>query len=339
MFTKTSSKGALTASIISLVICFAMLLGTTFAWFSTAISSSVNTIKSGNLTIDLVDENDETLVGKTLNFVDTDGAPIEDALWEPGFGYTVQDAYVKNTGTVDVKFKIDVVGIDGDQSLVKVIDWTVNGAEATEFEGTLASGETYGPITLAGKMQETAGNQYMNKTADGIAIVVYATQAAAGDDAYEEVAALVKELDEMPTVRPEGGSDVTLDTAYTFTNVAETATDEYKDWNADYVISFNQDVAAGAVVLAGQYDSWSPDWVAFANPDAIAEGEAIRLLESYNGTYVTYEECCEYVKEFNCGAASDVAGLTMTVELRLYERVNGVETGEYVTAGTFTYTF
>jgi len=332
MTQKTSSRSTLTVSVISLVLCFVMLLGTTFAWWSTSVSSAVNTVKSGDLKVDLVDVADATLVGKTLKFVDAEtNEVIEDALWEPGCSYALQSIYLKNTGTVDIKYKINVIGVNGDEGLLKAIDWTVNGQAATEFTGTLASGETSGAIDLAGSMKTSAGNQYMDLTADGIAIAVYATQI--GADEFEEVVALIKELD-ADTI-----DDVDLDAAFTFTPVPGAPEEKYSDWNADYVVSFNQAVAPNAILLAGQYQAYNNgEWVTFQNGEEIAEGAEIRLLESM-GYNVKYSECCELVKEFNCGAASDVSGLTMTVELRLYERVGGVETGEYVTAASYTYAF
>ncbi len=331
MFKKTSSKSALTASVISLALCFVMLLGTTFAWWSTSTSSLVNTVKSGNLYIDLVDDSNETLVGKTLSFVGVNDG--EEVLWEPGCSYTVEDVYLKNTGTCDIKYKINVIGIDGDSELADVITWTVNGAEATSFEGKLASGEKSAAIKLAGSMDKNAGNRYMNKTADGIAIAVYATQD--NDEAtYAEVVGLIQELDVSEV------TDVALDTAYTLKTVAGAPEAEYADWNADFVVSFDQDIDAGAVTLAGAYDEWdNGNWVSFANPAAIEAGTEFRLLKDSRNTYITYAEVCDRVNNFSCGAASDVSGLTMTVELRLFERVNGVETGEYITAGTYTYTF
>ena len=167
MFKKTSSKSAVTASVISLALCFVMLIGTTFAWFTASTSTMVNTLKSGELKIDLVDANGDTLVGKTLDFIDTEtGAVIEDALWEPNCSYTVQDVYVKNTGNVDLKFKIDVLGISGDEGLDDVITWTVDGVNIEGTTYSLAAGETYSEaIALTGTMDKNAGNQYMDKTA------------------------------------------------------------------------------------------------------------------------------------------------------------------------------
>ena len=315
MLKKTSSKSAVTVSVISLVLCFAMLIGTTFAWFTASTSTIVNTIKSGELKIDLVDANDKTVVGKTLNFIDTEtGDVIADALWEPNCSYTVQDVYVKNTGNVDIRFKIDVIGISGDEGLADVIDWTVDGVDIDGNTYSLAAGETYSTaIALTGTMDKDAGNQYMNKTADGIAIAVYATQD--DDDAeFEEVVGLIKELN------VDDIEGVDLDTAYTFTTAEN----------------------APAVTLAGSYEAYrNGEWIPFTNP-ALAEGEEFRLLKNFNdGTYISYEEVCNNVGTFNCGAASDVDGLVMTVELRLYETDGSYtnETGDYATAGIYTYTF
>ena len=48
-----STKKALIASVLSLVLCFTMLLGTTFAWFTDSVTSSNNIIKAGNLDVEM----------------------------------------------------------------------------------------------------------------------------------------------------------------------------------------------------------------------------------------------------------------------------------------------
>ena len=46
---KKTLRRALITSVVSLVLCFAMLLGATYAWFTDTASTGVNTIASGNL--------------------------------------------------------------------------------------------------------------------------------------------------------------------------------------------------------------------------------------------------------------------------------------------------
>ena len=47
------TKRALLSSVMALILCFTMLLGTTFAWFTDSVTSANNIIKSGNLDIEL----------------------------------------------------------------------------------------------------------------------------------------------------------------------------------------------------------------------------------------------------------------------------------------------
>ena len=53
MTNRKSTRRALTLSVISLLLCVAMLVGTTYAWFTDSVTSSNNIIKSGNLDIEL----------------------------------------------------------------------------------------------------------------------------------------------------------------------------------------------------------------------------------------------------------------------------------------------
>ena len=52
MNNKKSTKRALTSSILSLVLCIAMLIGSTFAWFTDNVTSANNKIQSGSLKVD-----------------------------------------------------------------------------------------------------------------------------------------------------------------------------------------------------------------------------------------------------------------------------------------------
>ena len=51
MTNSKTTKRALFSSVVALLLCFTMLLGTTFAWFTDSASTGVNTIQAGNLDI------------------------------------------------------------------------------------------------------------------------------------------------------------------------------------------------------------------------------------------------------------------------------------------------
>ena len=48
-----ATKRALLTSVMALVMCVVMLVGTTFAWFTDSASTAVNKIVAGNLKVDL----------------------------------------------------------------------------------------------------------------------------------------------------------------------------------------------------------------------------------------------------------------------------------------------
>lgn len=101
-----NTKRALLSSVMALFLCFAMLLGTTFAWFTDSMSSINNIIKSGNLDVEL--EYARTEGGKLSDWKSVSGSSdIFDPkiLWEPG---RVEVVYLKvsNPGTLALKYKL-----------------------------------------------------------------------------------------------------------------------------------------------------------------------------------------------------------------------------------------
>ena len=169
------TKRALLTSIMALVMCVVMLVGTTFAWFTDTAKTNVNTIKAGNLKVLLVDENGEDLQGKTLEWKTYDNREQGQIFWEPGCEYELQPVYVKNDGDLALKYKIQITGIKGSDKLNEVITWTINGADLSA-DHHLKAGETSAALTIKGHMDELAGNEYKNLTIENIAITVVATQ-------------------------------------------------------------------------------------------------------------------------------------------------------------------
>ena len=185
MSTKRATKRALLTSILAICLCLVMLVGSTFAWFTDTASTGVNQIKSGTLDVDIVDANGVSLNGEMLKWVDKDGKVLEsqNILWEPNCTYNLQPFTVINKGNLALQYEITITGIQGDAELNEVIEWTINGADLTNAQVLLPAGTKEGDIdkdrqvvTISGHMLETAGNKYQNKSIDGIAITVNATQ-------------------------------------------------------------------------------------------------------------------------------------------------------------------
>ena len=185
MNTKKATKRALLTSVMALVMCVVMLVGTTFAWFTDTASTAVNKIQAGNLDIKLLAEDGVTsLEGATLEWQKAEGAESEDILWEPGCRYKLQPIIIKNAGTLALKYKIVISGIDGDAKLNETIEWTIDGVSLDE-EKPLLAGES-AKLTIEGHMKKEAGNEYQGLSIDGIGITVYATQYTHENDSYDK---------------------------------------------------------------------------------------------------------------------------------------------------------
>ena len=121
MNNKKTTKRALLSSVMAIVLCLAMLIGTTFAWFTDSASTAVNKIQAGNLEIELqMKDNNGNWVnaeGKTLPFLVEGNIPAEGTqiLWEPGCTYYVPEVRVLNKGNLAVKFEYvpDALGVTG----------------------------------------------------------------------------------------------------------------------------------------------------------------------------------------------------------------------------------
>ena len=175
--TKTT-KRALLSSVMAMLLCITMLIGTTFAWFTDSASTAVNKIQAGTLEVQLLDEQGNSLEGRTLGWVAADGRAQDEILWEPGCTYKLQPIVIKNAGNLALKYKIVITGIRGDAELNDVIEWTItnNGQTyAVDQEVSLAANATT-TLTTSGHMMESAGNEYRGKSIDGIGITVIATQ-------------------------------------------------------------------------------------------------------------------------------------------------------------------
>ena len=204
MTSSKSTKRALITSALAILMCAAMLIGTTFAWFTDTASTGVNKIVSGNLKVDIIGANSDSHI-ETLNFTKAAGAEGEALLWEPGCRYLTEGFRIANKGNLALKWKAQVnmdnitngkvegstIAKDG-KSLLDVIDFYVvtstdENAEAVAIEnfvGNLKKTETSEVYYIKGVMQTTAGNDYQDLTLEGIAITVVATQDTVENDSF-----------------------------------------------------------------------------------------------------------------------------------------------------------
>ncbi len=247
----SNTRRALLSSVVALVICITMLMGTTFAWFTDTASVNVNTIQSGTLKIDLVSTVSGKSVKNEANKLESIGflAPADaegkvsvygtNILWEPGCSYILEPVKLVNKGNLWAKYEVvitgtcstneknanlaDVIEVYEDDKPIGTLAQLLNNNEGTFKSGEIAPGteQAFGTITL--KMMTTAGNEYQDLSISGITIAVYATQAAKEFDStrsdYDAGAKTEKPLtpwegdsEDAPTTTPEDGNVIVITT-------------------------------------------------------------------------------------------------------------------------------
>lgn len=148
---------ALLCSVLSLVLCCSMLIGTTFAWFTDTVTSENNIIKSGTLNVGLYH-------GDRKDAITTDasqGTIFNYKYWEPGY---TQIKYVKivNEGDLAFKYQLTIlpdVAVDTTKAnLADVIDVYMLPVDADVSRAAIAAATPVG--TLAELMADADGAAY-----------------------------------------------------------------------------------------------------------------------------------------------------------------------------------
>ncbi len=139
-----NTKRALFASVLSMLLCMAMLIGSTFAWFTDTVTTGRNKIVAGNLDVALQYSTD----GESWAYVDETTTDIfkADALWEPGYTEVVY-LKVENKGNLALKYQFGINVVDETPGRTAK-DETINLADFIEF-GVVETETKYGDRTVA----------------------------------------------------------------------------------------------------------------------------------------------------------------------------------------------
>ena len=209
MTQKKGTKRALLLSILALVMCCSMLIGSTYAWFTDSVTSTGNVITSGtlNVTFEWADGKEDVA---SANWKDASkGAIFDYANWEPGY-VAVRHIKIANDGTLALKYQLSIEATGTVSDLSDVIDvYYIDPAQQVAgradlsnltklgtltqvlagFEqsgaGTLEEGQA-DIVTLALKMQESAGNDYQDKEiGSSFKIKLFATQLDFEEDTFD----------------------------------------------------------------------------------------------------------------------------------------------------------
>ncbi len=160
------TRSALFTSIISLLLCVSMLVGTTFAWFTDTASTGVNTIQSGNLDLVLEYRNDK---GEWVEVDEETHLFDDEALYEPGY---TEVAYlrVRNNGSLALKYILtvnvadEVAGVNQAGESFNLSDHIQFGTVTTEVGETI---EPYADREAAQAAVKDSAKKLQSYTTDG----------------------------------------------------------------------------------------------------------------------------------------------------------------------------
>ena len=182
---------ALVFSVVSLIVCLALLVGTTFAWFTDSVTSTNNIVKSGRLDMEVY-WTEDLASGQWNDAGDSnDGHIFEYKKWEPGYT-AVRYIKIVNTGSLALQYSlrliadgdagilgdvIDVYYVENAQSSVSTLEGVNKAGVLTDvLNGSVSAGGVLLPkgvtedgyyteeivVAIALRMQDTAGNKYQN---------------------------------------------------------------------------------------------------------------------------------------------------------------------------------
>lgn len=341
MTNKKGTKRALVMSVLSLLLCVSMFVGTTFAWFTDEVTSANNIIKSGNLDVEMYWGDKADAITNNAE----DGSIFGYEYWEPGYT-EVKYVTIKNVGNLAFQFKLNIIPnmqtADGEYNLADVIDVYMFDVNATVDRDAIAAATPVGTLSelmtdvdgaahgillpadgvgsddyntdvttprgeisycIVLKMQETAGNEYQGlSVGEGFSVQLLATQYTWENDSFDHTYDEDAEYDEAPKAKVT----VAEPGEVTATLGMGGAASKY-NLNAKFVFETTE---SAAQAKESPYRYWHADFVVKADGDIPANAAA---LAGY------YEAYCKDYNDDNWVALQSSDAIPADTELRLLQ--------------------
>ena len=239
MTSSKTTKRALLGSVVAMLVCFTMLLSTTFAWFTDTAVSASNKIIAGNLDVVLEYKNDWSESWKPVD--ETTKIFKEGALYEPGYTEVVY-LRVSNAGSLALKYNL-MVNVTNEKGSINVegdpFKLSENLQIGTYVQDEYSSGFNYADIlipTMFGTREAALSNVgTLTKLSEASSVIKSDAPVLAGDETAQVVAIVLT----MPeAVGNEANYDATKATAPTLdlgvTLVATQLNSEKDTFGSDY---------------------------------------------------------------------------------------------------------
>lgn len=306
--TKTkNTKRALMLSLVAVLVCCAMLVGTTFAWFTDSVSSGNNQIVAGNLDVELyyLDESDSEIPV-------TSGTKLfdENALWEPGYVQTTR-LKIANAGSLALEYTFDIA-ILSETTGTNVKGETFRLSDYIQF-AVIDGNQDYESRADAIEAAEAAGAKPISQLAASKNGVLYPTTSGRASEAYITLVVYMPEtVDNKANYRGAAAPQIQLGV-----NLLATQTPYESDSFGDLY-----DDTAGTLVYtdAGEYTVDLNQTPVYANGDwgAIqANGSGVVVNITGDGTVKAQESADRYAMAVYAGGGGtvNIYGGTYTQEI------------------------
>ena len=260
MTNRKSTKKALLTSVLCLMLCFSMLVGTTFAWFTDEVESGVNQIIAGNLDVEVYNSltaDESKKVGSTTELFD------EITFWEPGV-VAYENLTVANVGNLALKYQLSVIfdkattNANGD-TLAKVlkVGFVEGGIQSTTREGALSEVKAWLPLASFAQNGELYAEE--GKDTHTYGIVIY-WQPGENDNDYNmnnENKGIVLSIDlgiqlvatQLMAEEDSFGKDYDANAILPWDGSADTSW--YDDSKTEYVLYTAEELAGLATLING----------------------------------------------------------------------------------------
>ena len=258
----TTTKKSLLASGLSRLVCLALLLGTTFAWFTDSVTNTGNTIQAGSFDVRFFGNRYDGGNWTAVNNLGRDTLMVGDTNWEPGqfnaVAVGVSNYHATLSSKVSITFEITqesknladalwykVYAYNSNQAAV---DRTDADAKVAEFENVRPAAEgEYGVKTMSDIEGDTytvnldagtfGGSEY------GYFLIEYGMYTAAGNE-YQggnfEMAIHVTATQDTQETDGFGNSDYDADAAYPVVDAGSLKT----QLEAGGIVLVNNDIVA-----------------------------------------------------------------------------------------------
>ncbi len=284
-----NTKRALVTSVLTMLLCMVMLIGSTFAWFTDTVTTGKNKIVAGNLDVAL----QYSIDGESWTDVDEEtNVFTKDALWEPGYTEVVY-LRVKNEGNLALKYQFGI-NVEKETPGYTAKDVPINLSEFIEF-GVAETSKVYESRTEARNAVEASAVPISAGYSSE------AGQLLKKDDVSNMLALVVympEDTDNKANHGPDDGDEPSIDMGIKL--VATQYTEEEDSFDNQY------DKNAWNALIATKVESFN-DLSA-----ALEKNDIIMLTENIDKTYESNDSGTKTM-EFTGEKTVDLGGKTLNI--------------------------